>query len=198
MKTKISAALCVAVLLSLSLAACDESDADVGQVGVAEAEVRTQAEAVSDEPLARYNKGRLTLAVSMDEAREVVMGTTRKLIDDIEEVTFEDPALEMIEDRPYLTMNGKRPDGNCAFAYVRLVSEQALASGTRVAVSEARMPQEENLELFGPIGGGGSCDGNPCNACRIIVVSGNETCYCAGHGDGGPNDPGWCDHTFGN
>lgn len=136
-----------------------------------------------------YDEGKLSLLVSTDEARDIVNQTARKLIPEVEEVAFEEPVLQMVDNRPYLIMRGQRPDGNCAMAYVRLVSESALEEAP--SLSEARSPSEQDVTLFDTPGGGG-CTGDPCNKCGITS---NEVCHCDGNGPGGT--PGWCNHSTG-
>lgn len=187
------AALCVATFFGIAFAACDSADSPKSQAGAQEAEA--QAETVSSEPVAHYDEGRLALAVSIDEARKIVAETARKLISDVEEVTFEEPTLEMVNGRPYLMMRGERPDGNCALAYTRLMSEEVLHSENRPPMSELIAPETQSVALFGPPVGG-SCTGDPCNGCELVVTTDGERCYCRGIGD--DEDPeGFCNHSTG-
>lgn len=185
------AVLSVVAFLGLALAACDGTDSQPSEAGTNNAAV--QEKPVADRPIARYDEGKLMLLVSTDEAREAVMEAARKLVDDVGEVRFEDPMLKMVGDWPYLMMRGERPDGNCALAYVRLASEETLAAGTTQSINEARISEEQNVDLYKAIGG--SCSGDPCNSCRLISASNGEACLCAGHGPGG--EPGWCNHSTG-
>lgn len=181
----------VLILVGLVLSACDESRTDVENVaGAPEVEATTSKR--GDEPLARYDEGELSLLVSTGEARERIMTTTRALIPSVEEVDFGTPELRLIEGRPYLTMKGQRPDGNCALAYVRLVSETALDANERHAVSERLAGGAQDVVLFGPPSGG-SCIGGPCNGCDLVVTSDGERCYCRGIGKDGKE--GWCNHS---
>lgn len=182
--------LCVLALLGLGQAACDGTRPDAPQ---AAERPGPALEGQQARPLARYDAGTLTLAVSLEEAREVVTETAHRLVPKIEEVTFEEPELEMVDGRPYLMMRGARPDGNCALAFVRLASESALAEGDARFVSERLTPQDQGAVLYKTIGG--SCNGDPCRGCRLYTSGGDEICDCV---RGGPDGTaGWCNHSTG-
>lgn len=179
-------------LLGLALAACDGAETDAAQATTeAAADARVASE--QGEPIARYDEGTLTLAISTTEAREIVMGATDKLIQNVEGVTFQEPVVEMVGDRPYLMMRGERLDGNCALAFVRLASEEALSAGTARSISEARTIKDKSIELYKTQGG--SCSGDPCNQCTLFTGNGGEMCDCTGSGPGGSD--GWCNHSTG-
>lgn len=189
----IVAALCVVSVLGVAFAACDTGNSSTDQ---ARAQAATIQAEVGDRPVARYDEGGLTLAVSKEEAREIVLEATDGLLraQKVRGVTFEEPVVEMVGNRPYLMMRGKQPDGNCALAFVRLASEEARSAGTAQSISEVRTPEEKDVELYKTVGG--TCTGAPCSGCHIVFPGDTyESCDCHGTGSGG--EPGFCNHSTG-
>lgn len=181
------AAFCVVTFLGVALVACDNADSSTNQASTQEASA--QAETVSDRPVARYDEGELTLLVSTDEARETVMKAAHNLIPNVEDVTFEEPSLEMVGNAPILMMRGMRPDGNCALAYVQLASEEVLAAGAAPSISETQAFEGRSVELYA------GRDMQACNGvnCEHCTVPSGGGCSCARVGD--PGETGYCNHS---
>lgn len=173
------------MFLGVALAACDNADSSTNQAGAQEAEA--QAETVSDRPIARYDEGELMLAVSTDEARQTVMKAARTLIPDIEKVTFEEPEFEMVGNTPFIMMRGKQPDGNCASAYVRLASKEAIEAGTIPAIGKAEALTEGSVLYAKETQ---ACTGVNCSYCSASPRGG---CTCIREGT--PNEPSYCNHS---
>lgn len=182
------AVLCVVTLLGVAFAACDSADSPKNPAGAPGAQA--QAEMVSSEPVAHYDEGRLVLAVTTDKARETVMEAAHKLIPNVEEVVFEEPELKVVGNAPVLMMRGMRPDGNCALAYMQLVSEEVLATGAAPSISESPALEGRNVELYAGRDMQG-CNGVNCEYCTIHSSGGG--CSCSRTGD--PDQPGWCNHS---
>lgn len=191
------AGLSTLVLLG-SLAACDEAGSSTDAAATQDAEAVAQTAPQSTELLARYDEGKLTLAVSTDAARETLLESASGLIRNINEVTFESPELKMIGNAPVLMMRGKKPDGNCALAYVQLASEDVLAAGAAPSISEAQALGKRSAVLYPARTY--ACNGSPCSLCD---VTGEGACVCRpahglcrpAHGPGG--EEGWCNHSTG-
>ena len=126
--------------------------------------------------------------VSDEEARGAIIERARKLIPNIEEVTFEAPMLETVGNAHFLAMRGKQPDGNCASAYVQLVSEEVLAAGPIPTISETVALQGQNVVLYPSRTQ--ACSGVNCEYCTLHPQGGCD-CTRAGRGDGGA----WCNHS---
>lgn len=183
-----SAGLFGLVFFGLILASCG-TPSDTNPAGNDAARPEAQA-GLDDTPLARYDAGRLMLAVSEAEAREALMETGRKLELDVEEVRFRAPALELIEGRAYLTMNGSRADGNCVLVYQRLgrVTEGRVEEDTRLTAAD-------DAVLYKAVGG--SCKGNPCSGCHISYVPRQPYEICVCHGTCPSGEECHCDHSTG-
>lgn len=179
--------ICVLAFLGLALAACDGAETDAAQATTDAATAGARVASEQDEPIARYDEGKLILAVSAERARETLIESVRKLIPNVEEVTFESPELEMVGNAPILMMRGAKPDGNCELIYLQLAPKEAVSAGTVPAIADA-----EALTGSGAlyVGKTQACSGVNCEHC--VVPSGGG-CHCSRQGD--PDQYGYCNHS---